>query len=458
MSEQDVTAEIKTVGELFEERNLEIPKYQRPYKWEVEHVRQLLQDIERESNAKNHQYRIGTVILHKDETILNIVDGQQRLTTLTLLLHALKRLRDTSNSDNSFPLLKQSYISKESIDHIKENYLFIASYVEDKWRENREQYDEFIRHHCEFVIIKLHDIDEAFQLFDSQNARGKPLEPYDLLKAYHLREMANDIDEDRKLNYVKYWESAAAREEHEQARVTLRSLIGLHLFRIRRWSFGLEAGEFTKNQIDEFKGVSIGKHDYRYVRPLRGLDALSNSRQHQINEPIINGHWFFEYTLHYLDMSDRLFPERKDNAETSQKNKGEISICKELLAYSGWWRSGDSYVRSLFRAALLHYYDKFGAVNLDQAAVSIFRWAYSLRITYNAIRKQRIEKHALAIDGGDPTTDSGAFRLITISVHPGQFIEKLDKQTEKLKDQNRSEVNGVDQLITLFPKEWEKHK
>ncbi len=449
MSEHQVTAEVKTVGELFKEGDLKIPDYQRPYKWTTSHVHQLMQDIEREAaewdkkdKPDHYEYRLGSVIMHRNDDNNGIVDGQQRLVSLTL---ALKVLRSTVD----LPLLKAKFGSDISTQNIRANYEFIKR----KWKDESqyEQYQNFILNHCTIVVITLYDLDEAFQLFDSQNARGKELEPHDLLKAYHLREMGNNISEDRKLSYVKQWEDSAAREEKNTGLVTLRSLIGLYLYRIRRWSKGLKAGEFTKKDIDEFKGATIGKHDYRYVHLFQGLDALRlSSKQHQVDEPIINGHWFFEYVFHYLEMVDQLFPEIDD--EESIDNDGTwMSTYKKIHAYDGWGRTGDAYVRNLFKAALLHYYDKFGDDDFEQAVSPILHWAYGLRITQGSIHKATVENHALA--NGD-TIDSGAFRLISLSAHPLGFIEELDKQTEKLKGENRSGVKGVDEILELFPEEW----
>lgn len=52
---------------------------------------------------------------------------------------------------------------------------------------------------CEFVVIKVKELAEAFQMFESQNGRGKDLEAYNLLKAYHIRAMEND-SQSEKLN------------------------------------------------------------------------------------------------------------------------------------------------------------------------------------------------------------------------------------------------------------------
>ena len=63
---------------------------------------------------------------------------------------------------------------------------------------------DFIEKQCELIVVITDDVSEAFQFFDSQNARGKALYPHDLLKAYHLREMS-DIDERKTEQIVKEW-------------------------------------------------------------------------------------------------------------------------------------------------------------------------------------------------------------------------------------------------------------
>lgn len=71
--------------------NLHIPPYQRPYKWTARNAIQLLDDIIEAKNSNKERYRVGTLILHHNEadTHYDIVDGQQRVITFSLLLHAL---------------------------------------------------------------------------------------------------------------------------------------------------------------------------------------------------------------------------------------------------------------------------------------------------------------------------------------------------------------------------------
>lgn len=71
------------------EKKLTIPVYQRPYKWTEKNVIQLLEDIFEYVMLKNKDYRIGNIILHSENSTNNVVDGQQRLTTISLLLKIL---------------------------------------------------------------------------------------------------------------------------------------------------------------------------------------------------------------------------------------------------------------------------------------------------------------------------------------------------------------------------------
>ena len=89
-SKKDIEAEIVSVKDLIEIKNLAIPPYQRPYRWSTKNVRQLLEDILMSKNAGKKNYRIGSVILHDnvENGTLDLVDGQQRITTLFLLQYA----------------------------------------------------------------------------------------------------------------------------------------------------------------------------------------------------------------------------------------------------------------------------------------------------------------------------------------------------------------------------------
>lgn len=84
----------KKDGKPIENIRLTIPDYQRPYKWTARNAIQLLDDIIEARNNNKEVYRVGTLILHKEisaerKELYNIVDGQQRTITFSLLLFAL---------------------------------------------------------------------------------------------------------------------------------------------------------------------------------------------------------------------------------------------------------------------------------------------------------------------------------------------------------------------------------
>ncbi len=83
----------KRINDFFNGRFFEIPKYQRGYAWEKQHVRELFDDIF-ESIETNSSHYIGTIVLSKKPDGYNsyyVVDGQQRIATLLMLINVIVR-------------------------------------------------------------------------------------------------------------------------------------------------------------------------------------------------------------------------------------------------------------------------------------------------------------------------------------------------------------------------------
>ena len=189
-------------GSTLENIQLKIPNYQRPYKWTARNAIQLLDDIIEARNNNKEVYRVGTLILHreqetKDNEVFNIVDGQQRSITFSLLLYALYELEEDANQ-YEINFLNENVSDNAYNQHNIPNNLNAFRRRVYKDRNNKEnvnfindmkQLRDFIEKRCELISVITDDISTAFQFFDSQNARGKALYPHDLLKAYHLREM-----------------------------------------------------------------------------------------------------------------------------------------------------------------------------------------------------------------------------------------------------------------------------
>ena len=348
--------------------NLRIPDYQRPYKWTIKHVQQLLDDLLTHFRNQEQVYRIGTVVIHKDGKYFDIVDGQQRLITLSLLLHSL-------GSGNN--LLNQPLTHSISKNNVINNYNFIKNYS----ISHKKAFKKYILKICEMVYVELDDLDEAFQFFDSQNSRGKPLESYDLLKAYHLREM-KDKPKEIIHHCVERWEKSALSQEINN----LDKIINYILFRLRRWHYQ-ESGEvFTSDELETFKGVSESTN-YPYLSPLFATKVVEKLAQQnpmfyhlrfvktsfQTIQTLINGEQFFDYVQYYTST----FLNNQD-------------YC---------YRVGDKYLKNLFECIVLFYFDKFGEIYLDEFINKAFLWVYRIRFEYQRITFKTIEDEAHSKNG-----------------------------------------------------------
>ena len=112
------------------------------------------------------------------------------------------------------------------------NYGFIREWFSLKSKDVSAQFLEAFEDILEVVVIQVDKVSEAFQLFDSQNNRGKALYPHDLLKAYHLREMKA---------YPYEMEHAVTKWEAKDAS-GIRELFDLFLFPYGTGTAGIKAG------------------------------------------------------------------------------------------------------------------------------------------------------------------------------------------------------------------------
>ncbi len=347
------------------EMNLDIPTYQRPYKWDRRNMADLLNDIG--TALGDAVYRIGTIILHKNADKLDIVDGQQRIISLVLLARYLEPSFDCS-------ILKKGFTNKVSQANIQDNYRFITEWFSLKKDDEKEKYRDALENVLEVVVITVDKVTEAFQLFDSQNTRGKELDPHDLLKAYHLREMKNEPYEMERV--VTKWEAKKID--------AIRSLFRDYLFPVWNWSRRQKSRAFTVKEIDIYKGITENK-GYTYAK--RAGRAMPHF---QMNEPFLAGNDFFEMVDHYLWLLQVVKSEIHNDSEHSN-----FKCLKEILENTDANRSvGFGYVKELFYCAVLFYYDRFH--NFDELAIrKMFTWAFMLRVDMKNLGYDSVNKYAV---------------------------------------------------------------
>jgi hypothetical protein len=270
----------------------------------------------------------------------------------------------------------------------------------------------------------LRKVSEAFQFFDSQNSRGRDLDPHDLLKSYHLREL-NDEDEQSKVKTIANWESHDSKE--------LADFFDKYMYRSINWIRGNPARHFTKNDIKLFKGVNIRKSkNYPFTESLRithyHVDNYNHQYERNINgnsitfpfpfpfpfqldQTIINGRRFFEMVQHYQEQIK--LAKEIIKSKSIILDECALSIVKTINTYADNNRKGDEYVRSLFDTILMYYMDKFGTIEISRAIEKIFIWSYRLRLEKKAIQIATVNYHIL---------ENNMFKHIRESTHPEDFL------------------------------------
>ena len=410
--EETVNANVMTVGEIVDRGNLSIPNYQRPYRWETKNVEELIQDIN-EFTKGGKTYRLGTLVLHKNNNIYDIVDGQQRIVTIGLLLNSIN---GTKYSENKYLDAKCLGNNNESIMHIKENYKCIQEYG------NVLKEDSIIKQ-CEFVVIELKNLSEAFQFFDSQNSKGKDLEAYDLLKSYHLREIDLPCKYERDKINIQYWHNIANTERKEKV-AEMKETFDM-LYRIKKWSQKCKAGEhFEKSGIAQFKGIS-GDSDYPCYRVERLLhDNWEKGKEEypfQINSKTLDGNLFFAMFKHYHDIYCKI--SKGDFGCPEIEDKPEWKVVYDRTSYEKYKRKGDKCVRWLIHACTLLYIDKFGLRDIQNVFTNIVKYSFYIRLDRERLRLSTVENEAIS--------DDGIFhRIVMAQTHTDVLEYKSDKWVE----------------------------
>ena len=367
--------------------NFSIPEYQRPYKWSVQSIDDMLGDInnsvQQSFSYSNYRYRIGTIILHKTDDVLNVVDGQQRLISLTLISKYLD-----NNYDNA--ILRNMFYDKITQKHIHDNYIHIKEWFSLRDKDIKESFKKAFQDILELVVIQVGRESEAFQLFDSQNTRGRALDPHDLLKAFHLREMQNDKYE---MEYaVTKWE---AKDVYK-----IRELFSAYLFPIWNWSRGTKTWKFTDHDIDTYKGIPSNS-TYTYARR-----AGKASPYFQLTEPFIAGSDFFDLVDHYLRTLENIKHELATNPV--------FELLRPFCLPQKHSSAGLTHVRNLFFAVVFYYYDKFH--NMDELSIKkLFMWSFMLRMDLSNLGADSVNKYAIGEWSGNYTNYIPVFSKISLA-------------------------------------------
>lgn len=343
-----VSLETCSLGQLFC-NPLVIPNYQRNYCWEEKQVRNLWQSFK--DIPANGKYHLGTIILQKDrQSNYAIIDGQQRLVTLTLICRQL-------GYEGKMPLLKQTFRSTASRQHVANNLYQIEQYCN---RSHDEKLCGKLINNLIFSVLILTDskLDLAYTFFSNENSKGVPLTDYDLLKAHHLRFVFNERQAE---HLASKWNSLTT-QKYRQLDATLSA----HLYRLRKWMRKRDYDSAEKHRTkDEFSAAQIIPE----IPPF--------GEQFEYYEKIQGGTHFFAYSEHFVGQF-----------ECFEQTKHVKALRRHLQ-----WGSHLRY-EEVIETLLFCYYLKFGTQYIAEALFCIAGYIAQHRYTSRRALTHKIREFA----------------------------------------------------------------
>ena len=181
----------------------QIPLYQRAFAWEDKQLIQLLEDINDSCADEDSKYYIGSLIVADKGTFYEVVDGQQRLTSLFLLLHCLGvdveqslefACREKSNYtlENLSGILSSSSVIDQ--DKIQESIISGVKILREELSNHEKYGDDFLKKLAHVIMYRIvvprHT--DLNHYFETMNTRGEQLEQHDILKAKLMSYLEGD--------------------------------------------------------------------------------------------------------------------------------------------------------------------------------------------------------------------------------------------------------------------------
>jgi uncharacterized protein with ParB-like and HNH nuclease domain len=296
---REILGKAQTVRELLKGVKYSIDYYQREYKWQDKQIRELIDDLsgkfledyqpkhERSKVAEYSHYFLGSIIISKKDGGSFIVDGQQRLTSLTLLLILLRNLQKDKPTkvnidelifsekfgrrsfnisvDERLAVMEALYEGRqvdatdqpESVQNLIQRYSDLeASFPEELRDEALPFFIDWLLENVHLVEITAYSDDDAYTIFETMNDRGLSLSPTDMLKGYLLANMAEakrTVANTRWRNRIHELNEAGKEVESDCFKAWLRSQ---YATKIRERKKGAKAEDFDR----------IGTEFHRWVR------------------------------------------------------------------------------------------------------------------------------------------------------------------------------------------------
>ncbi len=326
-----------------------VPEYQRNYSWKEEQIETLYTDIKNEEKG----YYVGNLLIYADDYENHVIDGQQRLTTLSLLLLGVyenlrkfhKELDDTDKSMEvseqmsdirRYLLIDRKDVRLKLLDNDKNVWKNITRILNgDKpggWKkytlfkrydyirtqligqiDNLEELLEFQNKLSNVVLLEIAvpDLNDSYQVFASLNSKGLPLTPLDLLKNIYLSkggevdkwnelkslfEKEDEVDDTKLRQFILY--NYDGLENYENAQSLTKGKI------VKKYEklFNEKKANYIENLIYRAKIFNkISNNERQYTFSLSGLSKLDATTSYPLLLNLMTKQEEYELTEEHIN-------------------------------------------------------------------------------------------------------------------------------------------------------------
>ena len=272
-----------------EMKTYKIPVYQRNYAWEEDEITALIKDVY-DSFNKNPKapYYIGTLVTYKrGDSEYEVIDGQQRLTTIYIILKAMG-VKDFRNKlTYSARKVSASTIQKlddypdlgEEVDGgIQNGYKFAEKAISTIVRESkRDAFEQYFLHYVHIIHYRVPKDVDLNHYFEVMNSRGEQLEKHEIVKSTLSQYLKQKTDLS---TFNRVWEACSEMNIYIQQAFPNTDVFGYHLHKFLINGFN----EIPKVDESEGKASIISFLD----KPVRKIEETSASEQNDKFQPIID--------------------------------------------------------------------------------------------------------------------------------------------------------------------------
>jgi len=291
----------------------EVPIYQRNYAWEKDEISALIQDVFDAYIIKKQAYYIGTLVsFHKGDQVYEVIDGQQRITTINLILNALqipmqnkltyrarKKSNDTIKSIPSFDVDEKDYGIVKGFQYTKDAIDEIVP------KENKNEFKHFFQHNVHLIHYQVPKDIDLNHYFEIMNSRGEQLEKHEIIKARLIEKLS---DEDR-VTFNHLWEFCSDMNVYIQQKYRNTTLFGRNLC------------DFNINSFDDLPKVD----DSTGIKKISDLIKYKSNDNQQVEkdktdtfQPIMDFSNFLLIVLKLTRIEDKSFDPTSFNLDDKE--------------------------------------------------------------------------------------------------------------------------------------------